>query len=612
MATNSTFIGSLSAFDPDQESISSYMERVQIFFTANSVEEDKQVPVFLSVVGANTYTLLRTLLAPAKPSTKSLADLTTALVEYYEPKPLVIAQRFHFHRRNQEPSESIAEYVAALRKLSTFCEFGAQLDDALRDRLVCGVHSEPLQKYLLSVKDLTFQAALDKALSMEAAEHNTQELHAKNPSTQSVPVHKVDKQLKRTPPQPRSSAPAVVHFSLPQSSFQKGQQPPSSHKGLNTKGCYRCGKTGHLAHQCCFLESTCHSCGKKGHIAPVCRSKPRPTARAHVISSVLKNHLPPDQELHLFHVGSAPKSAPPITVQLGINSVPVSMEVDTGAEVSVMSEEVFSKLFPKQELNSSRSQLQSYTDGRIPVCGETTVQVQYQAQSARLPIIVVKGDQPSLLGRNWLQHLKLDWKSNAAVSRVQPLSPGGLIQRYPKVFEGGLGTFTGGAAKIQICEGANARFHKSRPVPFAIKEAVGKELDRLEAEGIIEKVTTSDWAAPIVAVPKRDGTYRLCGDCKVTTSPILEVAQYPLPNPTDLFASLAGGKSFTKLDLTQAYQQLLLDQDSKKYTTINTHKGLYQYTRLPFGIASAQPYFKRQWTLSSREFCTYVVTLMTS
>jgi hypothetical protein len=206
---------------------------------------------------------------------------------------------------------------------------------------------------------------------------------------------------------------------------------------------------------------------------------------------------------------------------------------------------------------------------------------------------VVKGDRPSLLGRNWLQHIKLDWKSIAALSRAQPLSPDGLIQKYPKVFEGGLGTFTGGAAKIQIREGANSRFHKSRPVPFAIKEAVGKELDRLEAEGIIEKVTTSDWAAPIVAVPKRDGTYRLCGDYKVTTNPVLEVAQYPLPNPSDLFASLAGGKSFTKLDLTQAYQQLLLDQDSKKYTTINTHKGLYQYTRLPFGIASAPAIFQK-------------------
>ena len=198
MGSNSTFLGSVAGFDPDQESISSYIERVKLFFVANDVKEEKQVAVFLSVVGASTYGLLRTLLTPDKPSEKSLADLTSALVAHYEPKPMVITQRFHFHRRNQDPTESITEYVAALRKLSTFCDFGDQLDNALHDRLVCGVHSEALQKVLLSTKDLTFKAAMEKALSMEAADHNTKELHAKGP----LPVNKVAKPL----PTPRVSA----------------------------------------------------------------------------------------------------------------------------------------------------------------------------------------------------------------------------------------------------------------------------------------------------------------------------------------------------------------------------------------------------------------------
>ena len=68
---------------------------------------------------------------------------------------------------------------------------------------------------------------------------------------------------------------------------------------------------------------------------------------------------------------------------------------------------------------------------------------------------------------------------------------------------------------------------------------------------------------------------------------------YPLPRVEDLFATLAGGKTFTKLDLAHAYQQIPLEESSKQYVTINTHKGLYQYNRLPFGVAAAPSIFQR-------------------
>ena len=115
----------------------------------------------------------------------------------------------------------------------------------------------------------------------------------------------------------------------------------------------------------------------------------------------------------------------------------------------------------------------------------------------------------------------------------------------------------------------------------------------MEAEGIIEKVNNSDWAAPIVSVPKKDGKFRLCGDYKVTINPVLNVDQYPLPKPEDLFATLAGDKRFTKLELRQAYVQLRLDDKSSSYVSVNTHKGLYRYNRLPFGVASAPAMFQK-------------------
>ena len=103
----------------------------------------------------------------------------------------------------------------------------------------------------------------------------------------------------------------------------------------------------------------------------------------------------------------------------------------------------------------------------------------------------------------------------------------------------------------------------------------------------------SHWAAPIVPVLKKNGTVRICGDFKTTINQVSQVESYPLPRVEDLFANLAGGENFTKLDLSQAYLQLPLEEESKEYVTVNTHKGLFRYNRLPFGVSSAPAIFQR-------------------
>ena len=92
---------------------------------------------------------------------------------------------------------------------------------------------------------------------------------------------------------------------------------------------------------------------------------------------------------------------------------------------------------------------------------------------------------------------------------------------------------------------------------------------------------------------KRDGSIRICGHYKVTVNLAAKTDTYPLPKREGLFASLSGGKLFSKVDLASAYQQIPLDEQSKEYTTINTPKGLYCYNRLPFGVASAPSIFQR-------------------
>jgi ribosome-interacting GTPase 1 len=115
----------------------------------------------------------------------------------------------------------------------------------------------------------------------------------------------------------------------------------------------------------------------------------------------------------------------------------------------------------------------------------------------------------------------------------------------------------------------------------------------LQEEGTIEPVQFADWAAPIVPIVKDDKSIRICGDYKVTVNQVAKLDNYPIPKAEDLFTTLSGGEKFTKLDMSQAYQQILLEDESKKYTTINTHKGLFQYNRLPYGVSSSPGIFQR-------------------
>ena len=218
------------------------MKRVRLVLEANKVSEAKQVIVFLSCVGIVTYGLLRNLLAPAEPKGKSLEEIVDTL-KVHEPKPLVIAERFHFHRRNQGTNESIADYVAELRSLASSCQFEAYLDEAPRDRFVSGILSEATQRSLLSQEKPTFVTAI---LTRKEAEKNAKQLQEREEIN--VRVRKIGQRQKQVLRTPNDSV----------------AQP---------KSCYRCGKAGHPAGECRHKESVCHSCNKRGHLAKVCHSK---------------------------------------------------------------------------------------------------------------------------------------------------------------------------------------------------------------------------------------------------------------------------------------------------------------------------------------------------
>ena len=183
----------------------------------------------------------------------------------------------------------------------------------------------------------------------------------------------------------------------------------------------------------------------------------------------------------------------------------------------------------------------------MQIMGTLAVKVCYLSQGP-FDLELVSGDGPCLMGRDWLQVIRLDWPLIAVVLQGASIrAVQGVLDNYPDVFTEGLGTIYPFKATLFVVKDAKPRFHRARPVPFTLKSRVEEALDRLEADGVLENVTHSDWAAPIVTVPKRDGSIRLCRDSKVTVNPVLDVDKYPLPRPEDIFATLAGGKSLLHL-----------------------------------------------------------------
>ncbi|XP_022798026.1 uncharacterized protein LOC111336238 [Stylophora pistillata] len=397
-------LGKIEEFDPTSTNINRYLERLEQYYIANGVRADtgerfRRRGALISVIGSKAYDVLSDLCSPEAPSEKTYGDLATILKDHFAPKKLLIAERYQFHNCIQLEGESISTFAAKLKHLASTCNFGTHLNEALRDRLVCGLRNKEIQKKLLT-EEHNFDEALTKALGAEAAQTDVAAFSRED----ATPVNKLSSVGRQTHRLRRTRRPPCEG---------RGKKPLTQNQNNSTSECLSCGKTGHARSQCKYRNYTCHSCGQ------------------------------------------------------------------------------------------------------------------------------------------------------------------------------------GITAKLEMTPDAQPKFCKACPVPYALQEAVDAEYHRLESEGIVEKVEFSEWATPMVHVPKADGTTRSCGDYAVTVKPQINVPQYPIPLPEDVFVKLRGGKRFTKLHLKNAYQQLPLDLQSQQFVTINTHRGLYRYKRLPFGIASSPAIFQR-------------------
>ncbi|RXN38340.1 Retrovirus-related Pol poly from transposon [Labeo rohita] len=374
------------------ESFTDYEERFAQFVEANGIEKSKQRAVFLSVVGAKTFSLLTDLLAPKRQSETPLTDILKALRDIYVPKKNVLSERYSFRARKQLNGESLAEYVAALKGLASTCEFGASLEEQLRDQLVYGICSKDLRARLLSAaysEQLTWSKVLDTVNNFECTVSSLKAFQHAPMRTDSVIYAKPE----REPPGAEERTPG------------KGRRDKSE-----LTPCYRCLVKGHAASNCKYKDFQCRACDKKGHLERACRNAtskkttsraankpaweretkyisteggsegeiaPRTTKRVLCRPSKAKwsaDQLsrPPDSDASdelnqptveaelqqsetnkdygLFALKGNSECVNPYMVMIRCNGVKVKMEVDTGAAMSIISETLYRKRFKRCKL----------------------------------------------------------------------------------------------------------------------------------------------------------------------------------------------------------------------------------------------------------------------
>ena len=245
-------LGRIDPFDPDQEEWPQYVECLDQFFEANDLTGDekatKRRATFLTVIGPGPYKLLRSLLSPVKPTDKTYDELVKKLTEHYSPTPSEVMQRFRFNSRSRRTEESVADYLAALRRLAEHCNYGDTLEKMLRDRLVWGINDAGIQRKLLQENDpLTLARALTVAQGAETADKNLLEMKA--------PPQELDSTS--------SSQPSVRVKSEPIQKINAKKKSSTAREGVQGGvTCHHCGRPGHLATTCRFKDQVCHRCKK--------------------------------------------------------------------------------------------------------------------------------------------------------------------------------------------------------------------------------------------------------------------------------------------------------------------------------------------------------------
>ena len=352
-------------------------------------------------------------------------------------------------------------------------------------------------------------------------------------------------------------------------------QSQSSTTGTSVKkfnSCSGCGSKTHLYKDstCPARSAVCHFCQGKGHFQKFCRKKQNQRKQASYRTNVVRvNNL------------ASPCVTPAFKCTVEICSptsvfVPVEAEVDSGSDVTAITQSLYYEHFSGFELTTVPPRISNFDGSPIHhVLGQFKSTIRFRDRMRILPIFVVPDSCSVILGKNAIQSLSLTLEGPTMSVRAVQSSYESMLSRYPSLTAEGIGVFPDFQHVISLTDESKPRAVKLRPVPLARRDAVAREINYMVDQGIWEKVDKSEWVHQMVTVMKPNGQPRITTDLSPLNQYVIP-ERYPLPNVKDLFLELSGATIFSKLDLKKGYFHIQLSPESRSLTATITPSGLYQ------------------------------------
>lgn len=442
-------------------------------------DEEPQVNMLIYCMGDEADDILRSFTFTADESVKSYTTVKEKFDKHFIPKRNVIYERALFNSHRQEPGEPVDSFITTLHTLSENCDYKDLREEMIRDRIVVGINNATLSEKLQLDSKLTLADAILQVRQSETVKLQQPTLRG---TSKDIPVGAV--QANRQAKQSTRVKQSRPTKEKPDTRVKHNRQA----KPDNSK-CQWCGKSpSHDRQRCPARELTCHRCKKSGHYEVVCRSSAK-------ISSI-------DQEQDAFLGTVTVKKKQHWSITLKVNSKPTEFHIDTGAEVTIISEQVWKDL-GKPLLQPADRNLRCPDTHSLAVKGMLTVDLKSNSQQAKTPIYVVKGLAKSLLGQPAIEQLQ-------RIQRIGVVNTQTLIphKEFPKLFTG-LGKLEGDYS-IQLKKGAKPyALSTPRRVAVPLLNPVKEELQRMERLGVISKIQEpTDWCSGMVVVPKSNGKVR--------------------------------------------------------------------------------------------------------